>query len=417
MTRRLYARLVLSLLTGVCSGGVVAATEGDTPSLRINGFGTLGVAHSSEDEADYVVDPFQPDGPGYSRSWSADVDSLAGLQVSADFTPKLSGVVQLLAKQRYDNSHDVSAEWANLKYQFTPDFSVRVGRIVQATFLYADTRNVAFTYPWVRPPTELYSLVPVTHNDGVDAQYRMQFGGIVQKLSVAYGSVEQGLPDRLGGSETKAEDIFSATSTTEYGATTLRISYLRPHLTIGAVNPLFDGFRQFGPEGDAIANRYDPDGGHAEVVSIGASYDPGQWFITGEWGSIDYNSVFGKNDAWYLSSGYRFGALTPYVTYARMNHHGATSDPGLTLSSLPPSQAGAGAGLNAALNDILGNGPEQRTITLGLRWDFMPNVAFKAQYEFIDRDDGSPGTFGNLQPDFEPGGDVDLFSASINFVF
>jgi hypothetical protein len=47
----------------------------------------------------------------------------------------------------------------------------------------------------------------------------------------------------------------------------------------------------------------------------------------------------------------------------------------------------------------------------------MASVAFKVQYELIDRDDGSPGTFGNLQPGFAPGGDVDLVSASINFVF
>jgi hypothetical protein len=47
----------------------------------------------------------------------------------------------------------------------------------------------------------------------------------------------------------------------------------------------------------------------------------------------------------------------------------------------------------------------------------MRGLALKVQYEFIDRDDGSPGTFGNLQPGFEPGGRADLFSASVNFVF
>ena len=416
MTSRLRTRTIFAVIVFAVSGAAVAGD--DAPIWSVSGYGTLGVVHSSDDEADYIAETFLPNGPGHTRDWSADVDSRFALQVTANVTPKLSAVVQFISEQRFDGSYQPTTEWANLIYRFTPDFNVRVGRFVQPTFLFADTRNVAYTYPWVRPPTELYDLVPVTHNDGIGVFYRMQLGGgVIETLEASYGELDIHLPDRLGDGDTKARDSISLMSTTEYGAATLRISYHQVDLTVEEFGLLFDAFRQFGPEGVAIANRYDVDGDRAEFVGVGLNYDPGQWFAIGEWGAIDSHNVLGKSDAWYLSGGYRFGTFTPYVAYARLNYRDMTSDPGLTLSSLPPPLAGAGAGLNGALNGILAGAAGQKTVTLGLRWDFMRNVAFKAQYEFIDRDDGSPGTFGNLQPGFEPGGDAGLFSASLNVVF
>ena len=93
--------------------------------FSFSGFGTLGLVHSSEKHADFTSSQLKPDGAGYSHNWSADVDSLIGGQVTARFTPKLSAVVQVIAEQNYDNSYRPHVEWANLQYQFTPEFSVR----------------------------------------------------------------------------------------------------------------------------------------------------------------------------------------------------------------------------------------------------------------------------------------------------
>ena len=415
MTRRLYIALMLTSVAN--TGAAVAATDSETPFLSVHGYGTLGVVHSDDDQADYTVDFSRPNGPGHTREWSADVDSRIALQLSARITPKLSAVVQFLAEQRYNNSYHPTTEWANLKYQFTPDFSVRVGRFVQPTFLFADTRKVGYTYAWVRPPAEVYGLVPVSHNDGIEISYRQHYGGFVHTLNASYGNLDIKLPERIGGESTRAEDTFSAMSTTEYGATTFRLSYHQTQLTVEDLGLLFDAFRQFGPEGVAIADRYDVDYDRLETVSLGVNYDPGKWFAIGEWGMADRHNVLGKSSAWYLSGGYRFGALTPYMSFARLNYEDMTSDPGLTLSSIPPPLVGVAAGLNGALNGILSAAAGQKTTTLGLRWDFMNGVALKVQYQVINRDDGSPGTFANLQPSFEPGGNANLFSASIDFVF
>jgi len=147
-------------------------------------------------------------------------------------------------------------------------------------------------------------------------------------------------------------------------------------------------------------------------------YDPGRWFAMSEWGTTDSQSVLGKRTAWYASGGYRIGKFTPYVTYARTKSDSNTSDPGLTLSGLPPPLAGLAAGLNAGLNASLGSlVPVQKTISVGGRWDVAKNAALKLQFDQTRLGAGSPGTLINTQPGFQPGGRVNVFSATIDFVF
>ena len=79
--------------------------------------------------------------------------------------------------------------------------------------------------------------------------------------------------------------------------------------------------------------------------------------------------------------GYRLAKLTPYLTYAAVKADGETSSPGLNSSLLPPSLAALAAGLNAGLNAALRATAVQRTISLGVRWDFAHNVDLKLQFD------------------------------------
>ena len=148
-----------------------------------------------------------------------------------------------------------------------------------------------------------------------------------------------------------------------------------------ALDPLFDAFRQFGPQGLALADKYDLDNKLAQAITAGAMYDPGKWFATGEWGKRNLHSAYGESTAWYLSGGYRLARFTPYLTYAAVKANSNTSDPGLNVSALPPYFAGPATGLNAGLNELLGETAEQNTISVGSRWDVMKNVDLKLQYD------------------------------------
>jgi hypothetical protein len=184
-----------------------------------------------------------------------------------------------------------------------------------------------------------------------------------------------------------------------------------------ALDPLFDAFRQFGPQGLALADKYDLDNKLAQAITAGAMYDPGKWFATGEWGKRNLHSAYGESTAWYLSGGYRLARFTPYLTYAAVKANSNTSDPGLNVSALPPYFAGPATGLNAGLNELLGETAEQNTISVGSRWDVMKNVDLKLQYDHTRLGAGSQGVLINLQPGFQAGGTVNLLSIAIDFVW
>ncbi|HKT73116.1 MAG TPA: hypothetical protein VJQ47_09515 [Steroidobacteraceae bacterium] len=385
--------------------------------FKFDAFGTLGVVHSDEGRADFVDNSvFSPKGVGYSDAWSANVDTKIGGQVTANFTPRLAAVVQVIVGQRYDNTYHPDLEWANLKYQLTPDLSIRAGRIVLSSFMFSDTRKVGYANPWVRPPVEVYSLVPISNSDGVDVSYRFTWGDFIHTLVGTYGENRPGLPTRQGGGRSRARRLTLVADTIEYGALTVHVAFLNLYLTVPQLNALLDAFRQFGPQGVALADRYDENDKLARFFGVGAQYDPGKWFAVGEWGHADQHSALGRSSAWYVTGGGRFRAGTPYLTYSESKAGGNTSDPGLTLSSLPPFLVGPATQLNGALNAVLGSIPVQKTLSVGARWDFAKNVALKLQYDHIRMGDGSPGTLINLQPGFQPGGTVNLFSAAIDFV-
>ena len=410
-----YAAITLAAAIYACG----ARAEEAPPIFSFSGFGTVGVIHSDTDKADYLVDAFHPDGAGRTRRTSADADSRVGLQLTANLSSRFTAVVQVVSEQRYDGTYRPAVEWANVKFQATPELSVRAGRVVLPIFMVTDSRKVGYANAWVRPPVEVYSLVPVTRNDGVDASYRTAVGEASNTIQATFGRSDSRFPDSagLGTGTAKARKLFALVDTFEQGFFTLRLNYGQARLTIDEYAPLTDALRMFGPQGAALADKYGVQDKRVDFVGVGATYDPGSWFVTGEWADFDTRSVIGKKNAWYVSGGHRFGKATPYATYARMKADNSTTEPGLSLAGLPVQLAAVGAQLNGIINAQLGAIPQQSTVSVGVRWDFMRNFAAKLQYDRVSLGSSSHGTFGNLRPGFQAGGRVQLFSAAVDFVF
>lgn len=414
MDRHRTTIAIVLVLVPLLRAGAAGAQGPDIPGISFNGFGTVGVVRSNEDRADFAGSVFHPDGAGHSRAWSAEVDSRLGLQLTANATPRLSAVVQLIVEQRYDESYTPTVEWANVKYELTPDLYVRAGRVVLPALMHSEYRKVGFALPWVRPPQEVYNLLPLTNSDGVDAGYRFRVGAFTNTLRIVYGRKDSNIP---GDAEIEARDALTVSDTLERGALALHFAYSSARLTIAALDPLFDAFRQFGAEGEAIADRFDVDAKRVEAFAAGARYDPGRWFVLGEWARFESRTFIGDRSGWYLTGGYRIGDLTPYLTFARTRTHSAKSAPGLSITGLPPPLAAAAAGLNATLDAILGAAAAQKSLSVGARWDFAPGLALKVQFDHLDLDAGSPGVLINSQLGFRSGGSVSLFSAALDFVF
>jgi opacity protein-like surface antigen len=409
-----YKLLVCVLVSIMWQAAQADAVDAPASMFSFNGFGTAGVVHSSEAQADFTSSSIKPNGAGYSHNWSVDVDSRIGAQLTADITPQLSAVVQVIAEQGYDNTYKPNVEWANVKYQFTSDFGVRLGRIELPTFLVSDFRKVGYANPWVRPPIEVYGVAPLTNNDGVDVSYRLHFGDVTNTLRGAYGnSYKLNLPSIV----VNTHNLWGIFDTAEYAAVVFHASYLQAKTTVDPPTPLFGAFRQFGPAGIAIADANELSNKSVSIVTFGASYDPGGWFAMSEWTRISSHSFLGVNTAWYVSGGYRIGKFTPYITTSQITAS-RVSDSGLAAADFPSEFAGTIAALDAGLDAILASTSHiQRSDSVGGRWDVAKNIDLKLQYDRTRIGADSTGTLINIQPGFKQDDTVNIFSATVDFVF
>ena len=397
--------------------------------FSFSAYGTVGLAHSSEKKADFIANDLQLRGAGRNANWSAEVDSRIGAQMTAKFTPQLSGIVQITSEQRYDGSYRPEIEWLNVKYDVTPDLSIRAGRIVLPFYLQSDSRKVGYAIPWVRPPVEVYSLIPLTRSDGMDLNWRSTHGNLINSVQVAYGRSSIRIPeDEVVGGKVTARKGFGVTDTVEYGNASLRASFFTTEGSISAYEQLINGYRSLAgalsginpalaAQSAALASKYDPMNKTWRLFTVGASYDPGKWFVMGEYGVVDTDSIYGKRAGWHLTGGYRVGKWTPYLTYAQALLKSNASDSGLNVPAAYGPYATAASGLNAALNRQLANAPVQNTISVGVRWDVAKNMALKAQYDYTQVGKGSPGSLDHqIDGEFNYGGKYRVFSVVLDFL-
>ncbi|HEY2780244.1 MAG TPA: hypothetical protein VGI90_05705 [Steroidobacteraceae bacterium] len=360
-----FAKTILaaSSVFSLCAPATPAGAAVDD-YVTFNGFGTLGAVHTGYTQADFIATVSQPTGVGYSRNWGVTPDSDLGGQANITLSDELSGVVQVLSRETAEGNFKPTVEWANLKYDFTPDFALRVGRILLPTYDRADIRNVGYSLPWVRVPVEITYASTATHTDGVDALYRMRTGAVTQNLQLQWGSTQLDLPG-LDFTLNRAH-IALFGDTLQYGNVSLHLVYQQ---TDPSQNPP----------------------GRLRMEAVGLDYEPGPWFLSAD-SNRTHNSYFGSLLAWYVSAGVRAGRFAPYAIYSSM-HQESVGTSGLTS---------------------LGN---QHTVAAGVRWDFAKNFDFKFQVEQVTIDSlDDPASFGNLQPGARIGDKLHVVSLTLDFL-
>ncbi|OFA03473.1 hypothetical protein [Duganella phyllosphaerae] len=123
-------------------------------------------------------------------------------------------------------------------------------------------------------------------------------------------------------------------------------------------------------------------------TAVGVGYDPGAWFVQAEYTGVKLPGITPSGWGAYVIGGYRIGNFTPYLIHAK-------------------SWTANVRGLSTF---------DQRTTSLGLRWDAMKNIAVKMQVDQIKPDSDSNGYFINVRPGLS-GSNVRLVSLAVDFVF
>jgi len=118
--------------------------------ITLSGFGTLGLVTAAADDVGFRRDMNQ-DIAVFDQDIRIETDSLLGIQTDIRLTPDLDAGVQFVLRHQADMDIENSLHLAFLRYRFTPQVTVRAGRMGIDVYMLSDYRNVGFAYPWVRP--------------------------------------------------------------------------------------------------------------------------------------------------------------------------------------------------------------------------------------------------------------------------
>lgn len=445
-------------------------------NFSLSGFGTLGVTRSSTDDA-YFNYPGQ--GGGATKHASPDPDSKIAVQGTYKFSPTVSATAQVMTKYDAEGQYIPSMEWAFAKWQAMPGLSLRAGRMGAPFFMISDFRDVNYTSTAVRPNLEVYGQVPVSQFEGADASYELNLGSTTLTSSIWAGNTKanyataliggptdqitlkralgvnvmadlgNGLTLRLGRSHGKLS--IDSASARDVGSQAADLaSYAQYYVdnaasvaggvsggTAAAINASLAGAQADATGFSQVNDLLNPQGVDSSFTGIGLGYDQDNWVASLEYTKRKTKSFIADTTGWYGLVGYRVGKFTPFVGYAKLTTDRTSANP-VQSNALADSggsdtnfdnAAGAVNAYAAALADgvstfMASQFVNQKTATLGVRWDVHSGMALKAQLDRITKDANSVGTF--LIPDPSvPSGQaftaskkvINVISLSVDFVF
>jgi hypothetical protein len=364
--------------------------EQQQESFHVNGFLTTGAALADREVSDQ--------NNSFSDDLSFDTDSIVGLQAKFKLSDRADITTQLVARSADD--WDLSAEWAFVSYRFNEQMSVRAGRLRLPIYLFSESVEVGFSYPWVRPPSEVYSL-PINNYEGVDFLYSRNFGDWVSKLQVFAGN--------SSNDAFQANELFGANITLSSGAWTFRASAsdFAFDIDVSAFSPI---------EQSELVQ----DGG--SYYNISGMYDDGEWLLLTELSNFDADraNIFRDSDAGYITIGKYMGDWMPHLTIAKTY---TTNEPEpYTLFSIPVEIIPAPGAPPIIINVPISSETLEYTstsYTLGLRYNLNANTSAKLEWSRYSQLEDTGGIWTNLRFAAESEGvdEIDIYSIVVDMVF
>ena len=393
LIHRVFSCLAGALLIGLAQHSLAD----DAPAFMLQGFGTLGAVRTTSNEVEFVRDLSQP--RGASQNWDARVDSILGLQANWRISPQLEAVVQAVSRYRYDRTFTPELSWAYLKYEPSPNLSLRAGRLGTEFFMMADSRLVGYSFLTVRPPGDFFWALPFYNIDGADAALTVPVGDHLLRGKLFYGISHGQIA--LAQKQWNIDGSEMAGGYVDYqaGAWLFRASYA--NLRFKHDLPIEDVLQSYLPQPFAAQaiEHLGTGNTRSHYYSLGAIYDSGPWQLQLMLNHCDQGSnAFESSDAGYVLAGYRIGSVTPFLGYSWA------------------SSETRGNTLNPVVAMIMADAHvDQKTSIVGARWDLLRNIALKAQWDGIR---GEPTSiFPYRQETAGWSGKMDVFSLTMDFVF
>ncbi|MBV1874825.1 MAG: hypothetical protein KUG80_08580 [Gammaproteobacteria bacterium] len=365
----------------------------ETPVIEIHGFATAGLILGDTDK-EFISGT---EVIGESAAFGA--DNSVGVQLKALINEQVSFTTQLLAKGTIEG-YNLEAHWAFIDYHPAGNLSLRGGLLVLPTMMVSEYVDVGYAYPWVRPPAEVYSNIPLTSYSGVDLLYTLELDSVSLTFQPYIGSIPN---ERSIEYDLKVKSGMGMNSILRFDQGSLRVQVMSTEkIQVG------NSFTEIKLDADIVAV-----GADIEIanVLVMAEYLKKDFNLTGLPGFDDLTSFNElSTDAWYLTLGYRMDKFMPHITYASAD----TEQAPLVLPAGTPIDTALGP-VPSPVAMILPPTPfsfRQKSLTLGLRYDFLPRAVLKMDLQHTRPFGGSWGLFTA-----DPGNSVDLFSLAVDVTF
>ncbi|MFK7856755.1 MAG: porin [Granulosicoccus sp.] len=381
------------------------------PDVSFSGFGTLGYAILDDENAEYrtgeAID-------GADDSGSFEVDTRLGLQMDVVFNPSISSTFQLIVREAEDGDAAVELEWGFLRWLATDNIAIRAGRMSLPVYSISDCREVGYAIPYLRPPEDLYSMIPLRRFNGADVTLDHDWGDSLFRWQLFAGQSREEIFDDL------APDVELAVGislTVDRGPMRIRLSHVDSEVDIDSENAnvaaVSAGIAQALPLVPALSTIADDFAGERVPLSFDAvslSLNFSRVFFDAEYTRRRVDSWVSDVDGWSLAVGTRIGKLQPYVHISQLSE--PEGDRRIDLPDNPALNP-----LEAGINRFYAP-RDQSTVGIGARFDLVPNLALKAQIDRITREEiGISFNRNSVDDGSDEGNDVTLFSFALDFVF
>ena len=415
----------------------VSSRKRENP-FSFNGFISVGLSQHMRNEQDVVYEN------GQSNDLSFEPNTRIGFQVNAKIYEDAEVVYQTVIRADDDDgeNYDLDTEWLYYKQNLGAGFNMQVGRIRFPAFMDSETLYVGNTYPWVSPPTDVYSVLPISNIDGVSVNHTASVGDWTFDTKVLlWGEAEIGAL----GSILNLENTRGIIEEFTWESLRFRIGYLYAEQTIDidyadddgytqTSGSILDGLDCYCADPDFILQDLDYTfGDDLEYLTAALRYDDGLVYVSGEIVGIHTDKdALDESTNWNVTVGAYAGPVLLYIGYSETETknesklaEGITRDlEGLQIQTL-------GFNTNTFMYESQGRDVglitqsflvrNQKVQMAGLKYDFHPKVSLKFQAQYVSDFENENGTnsFGNFQlgtgiPDFES---VMIYDLAIQAVF
>ncbi|KMT65065.1 hypothetical protein [Catenovulum maritimum] len=366
--------------------------------LDIKGFLTIAGYHSSNDNLG-----FQPHLSSSDVGYKGDDEYLTlskvGLQLNYQLSTQFELVGQIVAQKEVvvDNSDRIKI--ATLNYSPTSSLLFRIGRFAPRTYLLSDSRLIGYSNNEVIPNHDFYAQLPLSYVNGADLTYNFGLSDGVGTASIFTGRTEVNINATDGNTlNSKFKNLLGFNLEYQTNNWLYRFGYTQSQLAnsweqvdtaiqfLTLVSQDYPSPLVSWTEGKEFVEAYRVKDKWFRYKTLAVQYDNSIWRVRAEIGDLAADSSnIPKNKNAYVSFSRTFDQFTPFLTLSAIKTSSPRTfskpDEGLVQFLSAQSNQNLAFGLQQVFQFAETSAYNQKSISLGVRYDFALRQDIKLQFE------------------------------------